>query len=289
VTSSTTTVAALQMTSGTDPRVNVERALELVERAADRGATYIQLPEYFNYLGPASGFADVAESVPGPTTDRLAAVAASRGVSVHIGSLLERSDDPTRCYNTGVLLDPAGDIVATYRKAHLFDIDVPDEVVHRESDAIRSGERLVVCDLPAFRLGMSICFDLRFPELYRSLALAGATVLAIPAAFNAVTGRAHWEVLVRARAIENHAFVVAAAQVGTTAEGIETYGHSLVVGPWGDVLAESLVAGEDVLVVEIDVGDVVRRRGQIAVLELRRADLYGQPVEISDASASPPG
>jgi predicted amidohydrolase len=289
VTSSTTTVAALQMTSGTDPRVNVERALELVERAADRGATYIQLPEYFNYLGPASGFADVAESVPGPTTDRLAAVAASRGVSVHIGSLLERSDDPTRCYNTGVLLDPAGDIVATYRKAHLFDIDVPDEVVHRESDAIRSGERLVVCDLPAFRLGMSICFDLRFPELYRSLALAGATVLAIPAAFNAVTGRAHWEVLVRARAIENHAFVVAAAQVGTTAEGIETYGHSLVVGPWGDVLAESLVAGEDVLVVEIDVGDVVRRRGQIAVLELRRADLYGEPVEISDASASPPG
>jgi predicted amidohydrolase len=289
VTGSTTTVAALQMTSGSDPNVNVERALELVRRAADSGATYIQLPEYFNYLGPARGFADVAESIPGPTTDRLAALAASRGVSLHVGSLLERSDDVTRCYNTGVLLGPAGDIVATYRKAHLFDIDVPGEVVQRESDAIGPGERLVVCDLPGFRLGMSICFDLRFPELYRSLALAGATVLAIPAAFNAVTGRAHWEVLVRARAIENHAFVVAAAQVGTTAEGISTFGHSLIVGPWGDVLAESRESAEDVLVVEINVADVARRRGQIAVLELRRLDLYGNTVLVGDAPTSPLG
>jgi predicted amidohydrolase len=289
VTSSTATVAAVQMTSGVDRETNVERALELVERAADRGATYVQLPEYFNYLGPAKGFADAAEPIPGPTTDRLATVAASRQVTLHVGSLLERSDDPTRCYNTGVLLGPAGDILATYRKAHLFDIDVPGEVVQRESDAISSGDHLVVCDLPAFRLGMSICFDLRFAELYRALALAGATVLAIPAAFNAVTGRAHWEVLVRARAIENHAFVVAAAQVGTTAEGIATYGHSLIVGPWGDVLAESLEAGEDVLVAEIDVADVTRRRGQIAVLDLRRPDLYGRPVDVSDAPASPDG
>lgn len=278
------TVAALQMTSGVDVEANVDAALRLVERAADRGATYIQLPEYFNYLGPAKGFTTAAESVPGPTTRRLATVAASRRVTIHIGSLLERSDDPGRCYNTGVVLGPTGEIAATYRKAHLFDIDLPDQVVHRESDSIRPGDRLVVCDLEGFRLGVSICFDLRFPELYRSLALAGATVIAIPAAFNAVTGAAHWEVLVRARAIENHAFVVAAAQVGTTDDGIATYGHSLIVDPWGEVVAESREFGEDVLVAEVDVTEAVRRRGQIAVLQLRKPELYGAAVHVSGDS-----
>ncbi|MGD0053949.1 MAG: carbon-nitrogen hydrolase family protein [Acidimicrobiales bacterium] len=279
------TVAALQMTSGTDTAANVDAALALIERAAESGATYMQLPEYFNYLGPAAGFAAVAESIPGPTTDRLAALALARGVTIHIGSLLERSSDTSKCFNTGVVLAPSGEVVARYRKAHLFDIDVPGEVVQRESDAIAAGERLVVCDVGEMRLGLSICFDLRFAELYRRLALAGATVIAIPAAFNALTGRAHWEVLVRARAIENHAFVIAAAQAGTTAEGIATYGHALIVGPWGEVLAESSGEGEDVLVAEIDPREVARRRGQIAVLTLRRPDLYEESVDVRDATA----
>ncbi len=267
-------VAAVQLTSGSDPTKNVDAAIELVVSAADRGAKYIQLPEYFNYLGPAKGFAAVCETIPGPTTSRFAEVAKARGVTVHIGSMLERSPEEGRCYNTGVILDGNGLIAATYRKAHLFDIDVPGEVVQRESDAIVPGEQLVVVDLPGFRLGMSICFDLRFPELYRRLAVHGASVLAIPAAFNAVTGRAHWDVLVKARAIENHAFVVAAAQAGTTAEGIATYGHSMIVGPWGEVLAESFADGPDVLVATLDLAEVARRRSQIAVLDLRRPEVY---------------
>jgi predicted amidohydrolase len=173
-----------------------------------------------------------------------------------------------------VLLDASGHVVATYRKAHLFDIDVPGEVVFHESEVIASGNQLVVAECSGFRLGMTVCFDLRFPEMYRALSLMGATVFAIPSAFNATTGRAHWEVLIRARAIENHAFVVAAAQVGTTAEGIATFGHSMIVGPWGEVLAHSNSGGEDVLVAPLDLDEVARRRSQIDVMNLRRPQLY---------------
>jgi predicted amidohydrolase len=150
-----------------------------------------------------------------------------------------------------------------------------------ESNAIVAGRSMVVANLPGFQLGMTICFDLRFAELYRQLALNGATVLAVPAAFNATTGKAHWEVLVRARAIENHAFVIAAAQVGTTAEGIATYGHSMIVGPWGDVLAESKKDGPDVIVATIDLDEVTRRRSQIDVLQLRRPEIYDSQSSIA--------
>jgi len=270
-----TTLAAVQMTSGTDVATNVATALELVGDAVDRGATYVQVPEYVTYYGPAHGFADAAESVPGPSTRRFAGMARQRGVTVHVGSLLERTSEPGRYHNTSVLIDAAGEIVATYRKAHLFDIDVPGEVAHRESDAIVAGDDVVVADLGDVRLGLSICFDVRFPELYRHLALHGATVLAIPAAFAAATGRVHWEILVRARAIENHAFVVAAAQVGSTSGGLASWGHSMIVGPWGEILAEGGGDGNDVLVANVDLAEVARRRAQLAVLALRRPDLYG--------------
>jgi predicted amidohydrolase len=256
----------------------VATAIELIREAASRGATYVQVPEYFNYLGPARNFSSVSETVPGPTTTRLGQLARELNVTVHVGSLLETSSDPTKCFNTSVLLGSDGLVQALYRKVHLFDIDVPDQIVHQESDDIAAGNDLVVVRLTDFRLGLSICFDVRFAELYRMLALGGAEVFSIPAAFNASTGRAHWEVLVRARAIENLAYVVAAAQVGTTAEGIATYGHSMIVGPWGDVLAESTSTGPDVLVATIDVGEVAARRSQIGVLELRRPDVYATPV-----------
>jgi predicted amidohydrolase len=267
-------VAAVQLASGSNPEKNVEAAIALVEEAAANGAQYVQLPEYFNYLGPSSGFEAAAESIPGPTTTRLAHVARSHGIVLHIGSMLEASSSTEKFFNTSVVIDGAGEIAATYRKAHLFDIDVPGEVAHRESDSIARGDQLVVADVGGLRLGLSICFDVRFPEMYRQLALHGASVLAIPAAFNQATGRVHWDVLVRARAIENHAYVIAAAQVGTTAEGFSTYGHSMIVGPWGEVLAESLEAGEDVLAATIDLSEVARRRSQIAVLELRRPEFY---------------
>lgn len=276
------TVAAAQMSSGSDRPRNLEEAERLVSEAADRGAHYVQLPEYFNYLGPFSGFASAAEPVPGPTTTRMAQLAKSRSLTLHLGSLLEESPEPGKFFNTSIVLAPSGEIVATYRKIHLFDVNVPDAIVHRESDIIAPGDEMVVARLEGFILGLSICFDLRFPELYRELALAGAEVIAIPAAFNAVTGRAHWDALVRARAIENLAFVIAAAQVGTTAEGIATYGHSLIVDPWGDVLAESISDQPEVLVATLDLSEVARRRAQIAVMDSRRPDVYDRAVRVAN-------
>jgi predicted amidohydrolase len=260
--------------SGSNVEENLDVAEALVHRAADEGATYIQLPEYFNYMGPSKNFHDVRETIPGATTSRMGALARSRNVTLHLGSMIEVAPNSSRCFNTSVVLGPSGDILALYRKTHLFDIDVPGRVAQRESAFIAPGDELVVTDVAGLRLGLSVCFDLRFPEMYRRLALSGADVFAIPSAFNAHTGDAHWDILVRARAIENLAFVVAAAQVGTTSEGVATFGHSLIVGPWGDVLAESLTPHEDVIVATIDPIEVTRRREQLAVLKLRRPDLY---------------
>jgi predicted amidohydrolase len=263
------------MTCGSDVERNVTTALELIERAVERGATYVQVPEYVTYYGSARGYAAAAETVPGPSTGRFAELARRAGVVVHVGSLLEASPVEGRYHNTSVLIGPRGDVLATYRKAHLFDVEVPGEVAYRESDAIVAGDEVVVADLGEFRLGLSICFDLRFPELYRRLAVAGATVLAVPSAFAEATGRVHWEVLLRARAIENHAFVVAAAQVGPSRDAPATWGHSMIVGPWGEILAESTSPGPDVIVAPVDLAEVEARRAQIAVLALRRPDLYG--------------
>jgi deaminated glutathione amidase len=267
-------VAAVQLTSGSNPETNIERALVGASSAVSSGATYVQLPEYFNYRGPTSGYHDVAESIPGPTTARLAEFAKDNGITLHVGSMLERSPDPSKSYNTSVVIAPSGEIVATYRKGHLFDINVPGEVEQYESRNIAPGDRLVVTDVPGFNLGLSVCFDLRFTEMYRRLSSHGATVLAVPSSFAVATGRVHWEVLLRARAIENHAYVIAAAQAGTTAEGLSSFGHSMIIGPWGEVLGESDIDGEDVVVATIDLREVDRRRSQIAVLALQRPDLY---------------
>lgn len=274
-------VAAVQMCSGADPAANLESADRLVGRAARLGAEYVLLPECLSYLGPPSGNAAAAQDIPGPATRRLAQLAAAHGIYLHIGSMLERSGVDGKSYNTSVLLDPAGAIAAAYRKVHLFDIEVPGEVSERESDTIASGQQLVVAALPQATLGLSICFDLRFPEMYRALALAGADVFALPAAFAVPTGRVHWEILVRARAIENHAYVIAAGQAGTTPDGVASYGHSLIVGPWGEVLAAAQTDGEEVLVTDIDAAQAAARRAQIPVDAMRRPDIY--------ATASPGG
>jgi predicted amidohydrolase len=274
-------VAAIQLSSGSDVARNVDDALLLVNEAADEGAQYVQLPEYFNFLGPFSGFEGAAETVPGPITSRMAERAKSRALILHLGSLLEKSPEPGKFFNTSVVISPSGEIVATYRKIHLFDVNVPDVIVHRESDIIVPGEEIVVASFEEFSLGMSICFDVRFPELYRKLALAGADVIAVPAAFNAITGRAHWDLLVRSRAVENHSFVVAAAQAGTTVEGISTYGHSLIVDPWGEILAESTKDKPEVITATLDLSDVARRRAQIPVMDFRRPDVYERSVRVT--------
>ncbi len=275
-------VAAVQLASGADPAANVERAVALVRRAAAEGAQYVQLPEYFNFRGPTSRYASVAESVPGPTTTRLGDLARELAITLHVGSLFERSPEAEKSYNTSVVIAPSGEVVATYRKVHLFDVNVPGGVEHRESRNITAGDRLVVADVAGMRLGMSVCFDVRFPELYRRLCEEGATALAVPSSFAVATGRVHWKTLLAARAIENHAYVIAAAQAGTTQEGVSSYGHSLIVDPWGRILAESFADGEDVLVSTLDLDEVARRRSQIAVFELRRPDVYGQPVSTGE-------
>lgn len=267
-------VAAVQLSSGAHPAINVERARELVRRASGEGASYIQLPEYFNFRGPASKYSSIAETIPGPTTEIFAALAQELGVVIHVGSMFERSSHPDKSFNTSVVIDADGEILATYRKGHLFDVNVPGEVVHEESRHVAPGDHLSVVDVSGLRLGLSVCFDLRFAELYRQLSLHGATVLAVPASFAVATGRVHWEVLLRARAIENHAYVIAAAQAGTSDEGVSSWGHSLIIGPWGEVLAESQTDGEDIIYATIAGGEVTRRRSQIDVFSLQRPDLY---------------
>jgi deaminated glutathione amidase len=271
-------VAAVQMTSGPNPEQNVDDAVDFVRRAANEGTSYVQLPEYFNYRGPTSRYSSVAESIPGPTTNRLGELARDLGITLHVGSLFERAEEPDKAYNTSVVLAPSGEIIATYRKVHLFDVNVPGGIEHRESRHIAPGDRLVVAHVDGFTLGLSVCFDLRFPELYRELSLAGATVLAVPSSFAVATGRVHWTTLLVARAIENHAFVIAAAQAGTTSQGVSSYGHSMIIDPWGEILAESGFDSEDVLIATIDLDQVEARRSQIAVLELRRPEIYDRGV-----------
>ena len=271
--------AVVQMHSTADKQGNVATAVELSEKAAGEGARFVLLPEYMVYLGPEDRYPSVAETIPGPTTEALGEVARRHELFVCIGTVIEPAEDG-KFFNTSVLIDPAGRVAASYRKIHLFDIDVPGQVTDTESAYISAGDRPVVVQLPEFTLGMSICFDVRFPELYRALALQGATVLTVPAAFSVPTGRAHWEVLLRARAIENHAYVLAAGQYGTTAEGISTYGHSMIVDPWGTVL-EEVAEGDAVLVATIDVEEATRRRRQIPVLNVRRPDLYDHVTRVA--------
>ncbi len=275
-------VAAIQMTSGSDVALNETAIFELVERASDLGATYVQLPEYATYWGPRSGYDAAAKQLDDGFIRQLSLLAKGRAITVHLGSMLEPAPEG-RFFNTSVLIGPRGDIAAIYRKTHLFDAQPPGGVTYFESEFITPGADMKVVDIGEMRLGMSICFDVRFAELYRALALAGANVFAVPAAFSASTGPAHWEVLVRARAIENHAFVVAATQVGTTSEGLATHGHSMIVDPWGEIIAESNSDAQDILVADLDIAEVLARRGQIEVLRLRRPEVYARDVEASSS------
>lgn len=269
-------VAVVQMNSGDDREQNVRRALELVDQAVEQGATFVVLPEYMTFLGPYEGFPDASETIPGSTFERLAAKAREHGIYLHGGSLIEKSSRDDRFYNTSLLFNPQGELVALYRKIHLFDVDVPDGVTDTESSTILPGDKLVVVDAAGFRIGLSICYDLRFPEMYRRLAAAGAELLIIPAAFARATGRAHWEILLRARAIENLAYVLAPGQHGE-ASGSRFYGHSMVVDPWGEILSV-VPDGDAVVVADLDRSEVLRRREQIPVLKVRQPDLYNGPV-----------
>lgn len=264
-------VALVQFEARDDVEDNIARALAMArESAAD--ADLVVLPEYVQFRGSDAGFRASARSIPGPTTDPFAAVAREHGCWVLAGSHAEASGDPGRPCNTAVLLNRRGEIAATYRKLHLFDVTVDDGPADRESARVTAGDRAVVADVDGAGLGLSICYDLRFPELYRALSLAGAAILAVPAVFTERTGRDHWEVLLRARAIENGAWVVAAGGCGRGGPGaIPAWGHSMVVDPWGRIVAE---AGTDEAIVraELDTDAVAAARRQIPALANRRPE-----------------
>lgn len=261
----------VQIRSTSDEEANWRQAESLVREAASRGATLVSTPENTPFLGPHAEKVRRAEPLDGPTPRRFAELARELEIHLLLGSFAERSEDPDRCYNTSVLFGPDGERLASYRKIHLFDVDVSDSVRFSESDTVRPGEEPVVASTGLGKVGLTVCYDLRFPGLYQELRRRGAELIAIPAAFTATTGRAHWHTLVRARAIETQCFVLAAAQHGShDDEGLrESFGHSLIVDPWGDILAE-VTGGNGVEVADIDPARLAEVRRAIPVAEHAR-------------------
>lgn len=263
-------IALCQTNAGADPGENQRAAGELLAAAAGGGADLAGLPELFCYLGPSARHRELAEPVPGPTSEWLAETARAHRMWILGGSVLEAADG--RVFNTSLLFDRDGILVARYRKLHLFDVDLPGQPPIRESATFSPGEEVVVAGTEFGRAGLSICYDVRFPELYRALSARGADLLFVPAAFTLETGRDHWEPLLRARAIENQAFVIAPAQWGPwgpPGEGRRCYGRSLVADPWGTILAQA-PDGTGVTFADLDLGATARVRERLPALRHRR-------------------
>jgi predicted amidohydrolase len=264
-------VAAIQMCSGMDPERNIAGMDRLVREAHAAGAVYVQTPEMTGAL--MRDKAGLRAILRPEATDIVAAkasgLARELGIHVHVGSTAILLDDG-KVANRGLLFGPDGLLVARYDKIHMFDVDLDNGESWRESATYRPGEEARVIDLPFGRMGFAICYDVRFPQLFRAEALAGAEIMTLPAAFTRQTGEAHWDVLLRARAIENGAFVVAAAQAGLHEDGRETFGHSKIVDPWGRVLAEAGGTGEAVILADLDIAEVAAARRKIPNLRNAR-------------------
>ena len=259
------------MRSDDDKARNLDAAEALVADAAAAGATLVVLPETFSWRGPAARDQDEAEPLDGPTLARFAGLARRLRLTLVAGSILERAPggNGSAPFNTSVVLGPDGALLASYRKVHLFDVSIPGKVEVRESARRGRGGDVVSVATPVARLGLSVCYDLRFPELYRALARAGAELLCVPAAFTFPTGAAHWEVLLRARAIENQCWVLAANQHGPSGLGHSDYGHSMIVDPWGTVVA-CASDGERVITAEVDRDLLAKVRREMPCLEHAR-------------------
>jgi deaminated glutathione amidase len=273
-------VGLIAMRSGRKPSENLDAAIKLIDEAKRGGADFVQTPEMTNIMELGRNlFAAIVPEEQDATLATFREIARKLKLFINIGSLAV-TVSPEKAANRAFLIDPAGEVVARYDKIHMFDVDLAGGESYRESRNYRAGDLAVAADLPWGRLGITICYDLRFPALYRALAEAGASFLAIPSAFTRKTGEAHWHVLMRARAIENGCFVFAAAQGGTHENGRETYGHSLVVDPWGRVIAEGSTE-PGVVFADIDPAEVATARGRIPSLQ------HGRRFEMVEPMAEP--
>jgi predicted amidohydrolase len=257
--------AAIQVSAGPDKGANLERAERLVRLAAVRGANLVALPEVFNWRGKRADERAAAESLAGESLARMAALARDLRIHLVAGSITELAEGQPRNYNTSTLFGPDGSLLGVYRKIHLFDVDLPGRVTIRESDAKLPGTEVVSASTAIGQIGLTVCYDIRFPELYRSLVFGGARIITVPSAFTFPTGEAHWEVLLRARAIENQVYIVAPAQFGANVHGFSDYGNSMIVDPWGRVLARA-ADQEGVVVAPIDLEYQERVRRELPSL-----------------------
>jgi len=280
-TSSVFKVGLVQMRSGVDPQANLATALVAIEETARAGAAYVLTPEMTNIMEVKRErlFATIADEELDPTLAALRQAARKFSIYVHIGSLAVKVL-PDKAVNRSFLIDRRGNVIARYDKIHMFDVDLANGESYRESRNYRPGDLAVVADLPWGRLGITVCYDLRFPALYRALAEAGASFFSIPSAFTRQTGEAHWHALIRARAIENGCFVFAAAQGGKHENGRETFGHSLVVDPWGQILAEGGTE-PGLILADIDPAQVAAARSRIPSLH------HGRRFEVIEPMAEP--
>ena len=272
--------SAVQLNSNEDKSRNVEIAERLVRRSASEGAELVVLPEKFNVIGTPEQLVAGAEALDGPTLRWAASLARELGVWLVAGSIVERVEGDDKLRNTSVLFDTEGATRAVYRKIHMFDVEVGG-VTYSESEVETPGDEIVVAEVESHderpRLGLSICYDLRFPEVFRIMAVRGAQAFTLPSAFTVPTGRAHWETLVRARAIENQAFVIAAGQVGRHPPEHESYGHSMIVDAWGTVLARAADEPEQLVVADLDMEAQAGVRAKLPSLANRRPDAYRWP------------
>ena len=264
-------IGLAQLNSRDDKERNLAAAEAAIDRLAAQGADLIMLPEMVNFLGSDLDNARAAEPIPGPSTDRLRAKAREHGVFLHGGSIIESRDG--RLYNTSVVFDRTGAEVACYSKIHLFDVELPDGKVYKESAAITPGAEVATFECEGLTAGLAICYDLRFPELFRALADRGAHLLLVTAAFTLTTGKDQWEPLLRTRAIENGCYVAACGQWGASPPNNQCYGHSMVVDPWG-MIAAQCHEGAGTLVAELDVEYLHAVRARLPVLRHRRKDLF---------------
>lgn len=270
-------VAAIQLTANGDKKRNLKNAIGFIDRAIELGAELIVLPEMFNCYTFPEKMVENAETIPGYTTDLLAQKAHEKGVYIVCG-IFEKADEQ-RTFNTCVAIGPDGNVIGAYSKIHLFDIDIPCSIIYKESNMVVPGEKIVTIGIKDIRVGIAVCFDLRFPELFRAMALKGALIFIISSAFTWATGQFHWDALLKARAIENQVFVVAANQIGKHPNEIVSYGNSMIIDPWGRVLSHA-AEKDNIIISQLDLKTLRSVREEMPLFKQRREDLYNLSAKV---------